>query len=61
MTEICDDLLKLISDHLLANSTSDEARVFFQKMKADYHRYIAEYSVSSQKESACNMADKAYE
>lgn len=61
LTEICEDLLKLISDHLIANSTSDEAKVFFLKMKADYHRYIAEYSVSSQKESACNKAEQAYD
>ena len=50
LTEICEDLLALIKNHLIANSTSDEARVFFLKMKADYYRYIAEYAVSSQKD-----------
>ena len=29
LTEICEDLLKLINDHLIGNSTSDEAKVFF--------------------------------
>ena len=34
--------------------------VFYQKMKADYHRYIAEYSKGDKKKKAADDADEAY-
>merc|ERR1719172_180665 len=34
--------------------------VFYQKMKADYYRYIAEYSDGSKKTEAAGNAEKAY-
>ena len=39
----CKDVLELLDDHLVPNSKSEEAKVFFLKMRADYHRYIAEF------------------
>jgi len=36
----------------MPNSQSDEARVFFNKMKADYFRYIAEFATTDQKNAA---------
>merc|ERR1739848_918071 len=38
---LCKDVLGLLDNHLLANSTSEESKVFFNKMKGDYHRYMA--------------------
>jgi len=42
------------------NSQSEEAKVFFYKMKADYHRYIAEYATADKKNSAAKAALNAY-
>ena len=46
LTGICQDILDLLEEHLVPNSNSDEAKVFFFKMKADFLRYIAEFSVT---------------
>jgi 14-3-3 protein beta/theta/zeta len=39
---ICDDVLKLLDQHLIAKATSPESKVFYLKMKGDYYRYLAE-------------------
>merc|ERR1711865_250265 len=38
-----------------------EANVFYQKMKADYFRYIAEFKDGDEKSKAAENARKAYE
>lgn len=38
LTDICDDILKIIESELIPNSTSEEGKVFYYKMKGDYHR-----------------------
>ena len=47
LTEICQDILDLLEEHLVRNSQSDEAKVFFNKMKADYFRYKAEFAMDA--------------
>ena len=47
LVTICDDILKIIKDDLIPNSTSDEGKVFYYKMKGDYHRYLAEFQATS--------------
>lgn len=55
---ICEDILLIIKDDLIPNSSSDEAKVFYYKMKGDYHRYLAEFQGSdSRKESASNALE----
>lgn len=49
MTSICQDILDLLEETLVPNSHSDDAKVFFFKMKADFLRYIAEFSFADQK------------
>merc|ERR1712171_19399 len=38
-----------------------ESKVFYQKMKADYYRYIAEFTDGDKKSDAANSAKLAYE
>lgn len=61
LTSICQDILDLLDDTLVPNSQSDEAKVFFSKMKADFLRYIAEFSAQDQKTQIANKALRAYE
>merc|ERR1712050_586275 len=41
---ICDTILGLLDGNLIPKASSGESKVFYQKMKADYYRYIAEFS-----------------
>lgn len=60
MTDICDEILVLLSDHLIPRANVGEGKVFFFKMKADYYRYIAEYSSGDKKNQAAQKALLAY-
>ena len=40
--QLCTELIHLVKDILLPASSTPEITVFWQKMKADYYRYIAE-------------------
>ena len=42
MHDICIDLINLIDESLLPASNEPEQRVYFEKMKGDYYRYICE-------------------
>lgn len=52
MTDICSDILDLLTEYLIPNAQAGEGKVFFYKMKADYYRYIAEYSTGDKKNQA---------
>ncbi|CAO3625539.1 unnamed protein product [Cunninghamella blakesleeana] len=58
--EVCNDILSLLKDHLIANATDSEAKVFYNKMKGDYHRYVAEYATGEDRKGAANEAHEAY-
>merc|ERR1712232_1287354 len=60
LSTLCKDVLDLLDNHLLANSTSEESKVFFNKMKGDYHRYMAEYSTAEARDNAAEEAAAAY-
>ena len=60
MTDICQDILDLLSETLIPNAQAGEGKVFFYKMKADYYRYIAEYSSGDKKNQAAQKALAAY-
>merc|ERR1711862_624051 len=40
LDEICGAVLKLLNGPLLEGATTDESKVFYHKMKADYYRYL---------------------
>ncbi len=61
LTGICQDILDLLEEHLVPNSTTDEGKVFLNKMKADYHRYIAEFAGPESRNTAAKKAQNAYE
>merc|ERR1712226_1306601 len=45
----------------ITKSSSGESKVFYQKMKADYYRYIAEFSDGASKTQAAENARLAYQ
>merc|ERR1711897_9169 len=61
LQEICDTILKLLDDNLIGKASSGESKVFYQKMKADYYRYIAEFTTDTKKAEASENARQAYD
>jgi len=58
LSGICTDILAILDESLIPNSNSDEAKVFFYKMKGDYYRYLSEFQTGgSRKESASSALD----
>jgi 14-3-3 protein epsilon len=60
LTEICNDILQVLDKHLIPTATSGESKVFYFKMKGDYHRYLAEFSSGNTRKEAAENALMAY-
>jgi len=61
LVEICNDILGIIEESLIVNSTSEEAKVFYYKMKGDYHRYLAEFQQGASRKASASSALDAYQ
>jgi len=61
LSKICDTILGLLDGNLIGKASNGESKVFYQKMKADYYRYIAEFSDGDKKTKAAESARVAYE
>lgn len=60
LVEICNDILMIIENNLIPNSTSEEGKVFYYKMKGDYHRYLAEFQLGDERKESADKALEAY-
>lgn len=60
LISICDEILSIILDNLIPNSSSEEAQVFYYKMKGDYHRYLSEFQVGDTRKASASDALDAY-
>lgn len=60
LKEISDDILKVLDDHLIPSSGSGESKVFYYKMKGDYHRYLAEFATGEERKGAAENSLVAY-
>merc|ERR1719394_1532736 len=60
LQKICDTILGLLDKNLIPKATTGESKVFYQKMKADYYRYIAEFTDGDAKSKAAESARAAY-
>lgn len=56
----CHDVLGVIQDNLIPQAVSGESKVFYQKMKGDYHRYTAEFASGDARKVAAEESLKAY-
>jgi len=61
LAKICKDILQVLDDHLIKAAESGESRVFYHKMKGDYHRYLAEFSQGDERKGASEAALAAYD
>jgi 14-3-3 protein epsilon len=60
LTDICKDILAVLDEHLIPSSTTGESKVFYYKMKGDYHRYLAEFATGEQRKDAAENSLSAY-
>merc|ERR1712187_506299 len=60
LDKICNTILEVLDKNLIPKCTSDESKVFYQKMKADYYQYIAEFTEGDKKTKAAESARVAY-
>ncbi|KAJ0987204.1 hypothetical protein J5N97_005560 [Dioscorea zingiberensis] len=60
LSKICDGILKLLESHLIPSSTAAESKVFYLKMKGDYHRYLAEFKTDAERKEAAERTLLAY-
>lgn len=60
LLDVCLGILKMLDSHLIPSASSSESRVFYLKMKGDYHRYIAEFKVGAERKEAAEETMVAY-
>nr|ADO95304.1 14-3-3-like protein GF14 Chi [Eutrema salsugineum] len=60
LSGICDGILKLLDTMLIPAAASGDSKVFYLKMKGDYHRYLAEFKTSQERKDAAEHTLNAY-
>jgi 14-3-3 protein epsilon len=60
LSDVCQDILNVLDDHLIPAAEAGESKVFYYKMKGDYHRYLAEFAIGDKRKDAASQAHDAY-
>ncbi|XP_057542240.1 14-3-3-like protein GF14 kappa [Amaranthus tricolor] len=60
LSSVCASIFKLLDSHLLPSASGTESKVFYLKMKGDYHRYLAEFLVGDERKNAAEETMIAY-
>jgi len=60
LTQICNSILSLLDQNLIPSATTGESKVFYLKMKGDYHRYLAEFKTGADRKEAAESTLLAY-
>jgi len=60
LSGICGEVIKILDDHLIKIASTTESKVFYLKMKGDYYRYNAEFSVEKDRQEIAEKSNQAY-
>lgn len=60
LQDICLSILDLLDNHLVPSASTGESKVFYLKMKGDYHRYLAEFKTENARKEAAEHTLLAY-
>lgn len=60
LSDICKSILDLLDKHLIPTASTGESKVFYLKMKGDYHRYLAEFKTGGDRKEAAEHTLLAY-
>jgi 14-3-3 protein epsilon len=58
--KICKDIFSLLDNHLIPSTEDPEFKVYFLKLKADYFRYLCEFTKDEEFDSSLLGAEKSY-
>jgi 14-3-3 protein epsilon len=61
LEKYCNELIGLVDTQLLPAAKSPESRVFYEKLKADYYRYVCESKPDGEKQEPAQKARQCYE
>ncbi|XP_075501548.1 14-3-3-like protein 16R [Primulina tabacum] len=61
LASICQGILKLLDSKLIGSAANSDSKVFYLKMKGDYHRYEAEFKTGSARKEAAENTLSAYQ
>lgn len=61
LKKICGDVIQVLDKHLIAKAQSPESQVFYQKMKGDYYRYMAEFMSGDARTDSAEKSAEAYQ
>jgi 14-3-3 protein epsilon len=61
LEDICSDVLGVLDNHLIKSAQNAESKVFYNKMKGDYYRYLAEFSSEDKKKELATKGQEAYQ
>jgi len=60
LAKICEDILMVLDKHLIPSAQTGESKVFYHKMKGDYHRYLAEFATGPKRSDSAEKSLEAY-
>lgn len=60
LSNVCASILELLDSNLIPSGSSSESKVFYYKMKGDYHRYLAEFKIGDERKSAAEDTMLSY-
>lgn len=60
LTDICNDVLELLSKYLIPKASTTESKVFYLKMQGDYYRYLAEVATGDRRAHVVEESNKSY-
>lgn len=62
LNKLCQDVVKLLDENLIPNPENVQAKIFFLKMKGDYHRYMVEIcGEGPSRDELSKKAESAYQ
>jgi 14-3-3 protein epsilon len=61
LEQYCNELIGLVDAQLLPAAKTPESRVFYEKLKADYYRYVCEWKPEAGKSEPADKAKQCYE
>jgi len=60
MRKICDEAQDILDKYLVPSAKDSENKVFYMKLKADYYRYRAEFSIGKEHDENTTRAENTY-
>lgn len=61
LEEICNVAVDILTDTLLPNAESSDAKVFYYKMRGDYYRYLAEFMTGDRRKEVAEASLESYQ